>query len=84
MDAAPGQYEITGRISFHTNGGYTCIQFWVGGLQTCEVETESIPFSLQHIGTWVRLLFPALKVIGPGDPEQWPWDEPIPRGLPKQ
>lgn len=40
MDTAPRQYEITGRIAFHANGGYACVQFWVGGPQLREVETE--------------------------------------------
>lgn len=48
-----------------------------------EVETDFIPVPLRPIGTWVSVLFSPFEVIGPGEPQDWPWDEPIPRGLPK-
>jgi hypothetical protein len=82
MDLETRRHNLIGRIAFHSNGGFTQVQFWIGGPQLREVETTSIPVSLRKIGTWVSVLFPPFEVVGPGEPQDWPWDEPIPR-LPK-
>lgn len=77
------KYDVVGRIAFHANGGYTSIQFWLGGPQLREVKTESIPSDLREIGTWIRVRLPSFEVVGLGEPQDWPWDDEIPRGLPK-
>jgi len=83
MEEVPKRYALIGRIAFHSNGGFTQIQFWIGGPQLREVETASIPVSLREIGTWVRVQFPPFAVTGPGEPQDWPSDGSIGRGLPK-
>ena len=54
------------------------IQLWVRAPQLSEIETEKIPVSLRPIGTWVTILFPPFEVIGPGEPQDWRWDEDLP------
>jgi hypothetical protein len=80
MEEVPKRYKLIGRIAFHSNGGFTQIQFWAGGPQLREVETASISASLREIGTWVMVQFSPFEVTGPGEPQDWPWDDPIPRG----
>jgi hypothetical protein len=82
MNAEAKRYKTTGRIAFHSNGGTTNIQLWVRAPQLLEIETEKIPASLRSIGTWVTIQFPPFEVIGPGEPQDWKWDEDLPGGPP--
>jgi len=69
-----GEDRIDARVEFHLNGGFTRLSFWMGGPQTIELPTESIPVELRRLGSWLSFAFSpekGWKIRGPGKPDSY-------------